>query len=296
MIDQKKVPQQDYNDMAIQYTAESHRTPRFIAWMKGMLTGSVGWLYSNFWNYCYVDLNSSSFSSIVSYQLNNIVITYDGVFISTLNGNLNNDPSQTLEYNNLSGTYDIGNSVTYGGTLSSDGIFTSNYYICNTIIVSPESFDSTKWTSISGSVWYKISPSYIGAQERLQYNSQKLTMEWALNRWFRTTFRQPTSFTDGTTDGKWYLPLSDIWIQTINYRYGSFRVGSIAQSGGSVGSISGIYGVSASSTSLDSTTYKYKVWIPIGLSSILGVNYTQIVSFIVDKMNQLGVTYTIETY
>ena len=39
--------------------------------------------------------------------------------------------------------------------------------------------------------WEQIQTVYIGIQERLQYTPTKLTLEYALNKWFQTTFRQP---------------------------------------------------------------------------------------------------------
>ena len=44
--------------------------------------------------------------------------------------------------------------------------------------------------------WYLISPDFIGVSERILYNAQKIVFEWALNRWFMTTFRQPPSLPD----------------------------------------------------------------------------------------------------
>ena len=42
-----------------------------------------------------------------------------------------------------------------------------------------------------GCLWIQVSPDFIGANERVLYNARNLTFEWALNKWFGTTFRQP---------------------------------------------------------------------------------------------------------
>lgn len=44
--------------------------------------------------------------------------------------------------------------------------------------------------------WLKLLDTYIGVQERIKYNGQKLVLEFALNRFFRTVFRQPVLISD----------------------------------------------------------------------------------------------------
>ncbi len=50
--------------------------------------------------------------------------------------------------------------------------------------------------------WVKVQQNFIGAAERANYSCQKIIYEYALNKWFNTTFRQPVSGT------------SDIYIET----------------------------------------------------------------------------------
>lgn len=45
--------------------------------------------------------------------------------------------------------------------------------------------------------WMKIQDSFIGADERVLYTTSRLMLEYALNKWFGTTFRQPSV---GTSD------------------------------------------------------------------------------------------------
>ncbi|QTE37483.1 hypothetical protein J3L18_31040 [Mucilaginibacter gossypii] len=61
--------------------------------------------------------------------------------------------------------------------------------------------------------WYKVQDNFIGLNERLSYNGQKIVLEYALNRWFNTTFRQP-----GTG-------LSDIYLTTNPQPVSPFVVG-----------------------------------------------------------------------
>lgn len=44
--------------------------------------------------------------------------------------------------------------------------------------------------------WFKITNVWIGARERMKYNGTKLVLEYALNKWFETTFRQPSATSD----------------------------------------------------------------------------------------------------
>ena len=299
----QQLPIIDWNDLAIEFLPTSHRTPRFIAWQQGML-GQNMWLNKNFWNYCYGDLVSNSWISTIGYSINDTVITYQGVYISTCGNNLGNSPDNPLYW--IAGTYTSGNVVLY---------FDGNYYqvLVATTSNPPSSTDwgllnfdpTTKTTSYC---WYKIAPSYIGAQERAQYNSQKLIMEYALNRWFRTTFRQPTSYRDGTVAytvnatsilGIWYLSaggynVSDIFITTVAVTYPTLLVADVKL--GLVGDIPNFSVVSDSAISGSDTTYKFIVWIPTSLSVALGVSYVEIISSVVNKMLMAGTSYTVQVY
>lgn len=44
--------------------------------------------------------------------------------------------------------------------------------------------------------WIKVQDNYIGVYERIAYNSTKLVLEYALNKWFGGTFRQPPNTSD----------------------------------------------------------------------------------------------------
>ena len=251
----QQVPIIDWNDLAIEFLASQHRTPRFIAWQQGMI-GQNAWLNKNFWNYCYGDSTSNPWSSTTTYSLNSTVITYQGVYISVEDSGVIGSPTR---FNN------IGNNP-----------------------------DTTP------SAWYKIAPTYIGAQERAQYNSQKLVMEYALNRWFRTTFRQPTAYSDGTSSsplGIWYTPTSDIFITTVPSTLLTFLSGENEASSSASSDIGSgtYYSTETVVTGLD-TTYKFIVWIPTSLSVALGVSYVQIVSSVVNKMLLAGTIFSISIY
>jgi hypothetical protein len=53
------------------------------------------------------------------------------------------------------------------------------------------------------SYWVLVVGDFRGATERIKYNCQKIILEYVLNKWFATTFEQPSSGID-----------SDFWIES----------------------------------------------------------------------------------
>lgn len=292
------LPAIDFNDMAINFAPTYHRTPRFIAWLKGLISGSNSWLFKNFWNYYYGDSYSNFFIDTTNYNLNDTVVTYGGVYISTVSNNLSNKPDVPNNQYSTTQTYYFGNCVYYG--YDSNG--NPNFYQCNVTSITG-TFNQNSWTYITGSPWYKIAPSYVGAKERSEYCSQKLIFEYALNRLFRTNFNQPTSLNNGSSSGKWYLPTSDIWIQTVSITEVSFLSYDTENSilGGYKSSISfdngsELFFTFDSYISASNSTFQYIVWIPTSLSIALGSNYVSIVSQQVNNIGILGTSFKIEIY
>ena len=67
-------------------------------------------------------------------------------------------------------------------------------------------------------VWEVVNNNFIGVAERDLYFNQKLTLEYALNRYFNTTFRQPNGVTMSATH-------SDIYISDNTFSYNTFHIG-----------------------------------------------------------------------
>lgn len=61
--------------------------------------------------------------------------------------------------------------------------------------------------------WDLVQENYIGIKERLKYNGQKIVLEYALNKWYGATFRQPGN------------GVSDIYLSTQPRYVQSFLVG-----------------------------------------------------------------------
>lgn len=61
--------------------------------------------------------------------------------------------------------------------------------------------------------WIKVTDNFIGSDERVKYSGQKMTLEWALNKYFKTVFRYPIS------------GLSDIYITNETVYIDVFTIG-----------------------------------------------------------------------
>ncbi len=69
-------------------------------------------------------------------------------------------------------------------------------------------------------LWLKVLDNFLGVNERASYSSVKLIYEYALNRWFNTSFRQP----NGSAEDHVLNPLgtSDIYVLTNSTTYQFF--------------------------------------------------------------------------
>lgn len=80
---------------------------------------------------------------------------------------------------NIATTYNLGDRVIYKGSV---------YVSLTSANVGHLPTDITYWSL------YQI--NFIGSTERVFYNGKKIVLEYALNRWFHTTFRQPPAVSD----------------------------------------------------------------------------------------------------
>lgn len=131
----------------------------------------------------------------------------------------------------------------------------------------------------------KILDLFIGTDERVKYQSQKLVFEYALNRFFETTFRQPPLVSDIyiTRD---YSDLTDFWISEVDSE--TATVGET--------DTDTVY------VDEDETTrqnYDYVIKIPVAVyNALASTNPTRerIVRIFADKINAAGFKYIIQTY
>lgn len=139
--------------------------------------------------------------------------------------------------------------------------------------------------------WLKVLGSFIGADERVAYNGRKLTFEYALNRYFNTTFRQPDDPVTPTN--------SDIYIDNVVFTDTSFVMyPDSARS-------SKMYPDTSTGYLWDIpvyasiTTYQFNINIPLAVFLALGSTNPireSIVRQFADKYCVSGLSYNIVTY
>jgi hypothetical protein len=132
--------------------------------------------------------------------------------------------------------------------------------------------------------WKIVQQNFIGLSERVLYNGQKLTLEYAMNTWFGTTFRQPTS-------------VSDIYITNNTLAISVFRVARIENNSSAV--------FNDTSTEFVINNYNFAVQFnftincPVAVYNALNAvaaNREKIFRSFVDKYVPAGITYNIVTY
>jgi hypothetical protein len=132
--------------------------------------------------------------------------------------------------------------------------------------------------------WVKIQENFIGVDERVKYNGQKIVLEYALNKWFVTQFRQP--------------PLqSDIYITVNQIIIKSFLVGGTTHNSSVVGFYKSSETIGAFVGS--SGVVNMDVHIPVSVFNALASTDAQraaIVRSFVNKYITAGITYNILTY
>lgn len=141
-----------------------------------------------------------------------------------------------------------------------------------------ESLEDSNTDSPPSSKWRFYLPSFISSLERLKYNGQKLILEYALNKRFAASFRQP--------------PLvSDIYITTTNYVVVGFVVAKTETPTSSVGQ----------TTSEEAVGYSYpfshlsNFTINIPALVYAAISEQEVREF-VDKIIPAGLNYTVVSY
>ena len=132
--------------------------------------------------------------------------------------------------------------------------------------------------------WEQIQTVYIGIQERLQYTPTKLTLEYALNKWFQTTFRQPPLQSDI------YFTVNPILLNVFVVG-GTESISSNIYNGNSTQFIINGYSFSA--------FYNLVINVPTALISSLAPTTAQaqaIIGSVVNRFIAAGINYTITPY
>ena len=132
--------------------------------------------------------------------------------------------------------------------------------------------------------WRVAQQNFIGLSERIQYNGQKLVLEYAMNKWFGTTFRQPPN-------------IPDIYITRNSIPVSVFRCGGIEH----ISSI--VYTTTSSEYIINSYTLtlgsNFIIHCPVATYNALANTDAQrdkIFRAFVDLYLPAGITYTIQVY
>jgi hypothetical protein len=143
--------------------------------------------------------------------------------------------------------------------------------------------------------WVKVLPWFIGAKERLNYNGRYLTLTYALNRHFGTTFVQPpypSPYGGGST---W----PDIYITTnaiANSSFVMYPTGAASSKMYPSYSTGYMFDPPAYATA---STFKYTIHFPLAVFNSLGSSAAireAVVRRVVDLYNTCGIDYEIVTY
>lgn len=176
--------------------------------------------------------------------------------------------------------YDGGVTYNYGDRV--DGSPSNTNYIYESLVDSNTAnplTDSTKWL--------KVLPTSVGANDRRYFTANKMCFEYALNKYFRTTFRQPTG-----VDSYGYR--SDIYIDNNEITTPNLFIGDDGTLSYTMGYT---YEDRSSGYILDDTAtylpYQYTIYVP---NTLLATYGEQSVRNIADKYNLAPLTYIVVGY
>lgn len=132
--------------------------------------------------------------------------------------------------------------------------------------------------------WFQVQQNAIGITEQNLYTTQKISLEYALNRWFGTNFLQP--------------PLqSDIYLTLNNALAAPFTIGATEANSSQVyldhssAPVVNVY----STTALPNLNINIPIAVWTALDSIPSNRNTYVSAF-VNQYLAAGITYTIQTY
>lgn len=131
------------------------------------------------------------------------------------------------------------------------------------------------------SKWLKIADAFLGSDEMQLYDGTRIGLEYALNRWFGTTFNNPPT-------------LSDIYI-TNNVPDYTFIVGVDEPDCNNVG-IDSSDGVVPLTYSYSAAVPLFTINVPAAFYAGLGADAEQIIRNFADNYVNTSITYDIQTY
>lgn len=144
---------------------------------------------------------------------------------------------------------------------------------------------------VSPTRWQQVNTSFIGMNERSRYGGGRLNLEWALNRYFQTTFRQPDNPITPTP--------SDIYITNDEPLYVSFVSFTTEPLTSNVYTTQTSDFVFTTEVYDTASSFRFIVHIPTAVYAAInadaGIAETIVRQFL-DRYVASGVFYTIATY
>lgn len=128
--------------------------------------------------------------------------------------------------------------------------------------------------------WYKINDNYLGIDERVQYKSQVMTFEYALNRHFQTTGIYIVT-TPAPPNVLYMGQTSATSTKISKYTYGQVTAAYISQ------------------YPIDSNSYNYVIHVPNSKLTSLASTFsgqTNIIRSFADTLNLAGMKYSVSGY
>lgn len=139
--------------------------------------------------------------------------------------------------------------------------------------------------------WELRNDNFIGVSERYNFIDQKITLEYALNREFYTTFRQPTGLTSWGVRSE--IHIDDNFLFTSPFIMGPFADPATSTMY-PLGS-SNFMGVTNSYITGGTSYNLFTIYVPATVLASIPGGETGIKNF-VDKYNYSSITYNVETY
>ena len=178
------------------------------------------------------------------------------------------------------------------GETSSDFNISSNYYFGERVIWTDKRiYEQTHLpiTTITGiypdnsDYWTPILDNFIGSDERIKYNAQKMLFEYALNRFFR-------------------IPITDPQIYIVNQT--TFITPFVMGNSGTYSSSMPINSINqinylGNAYTYTSFSYDYEIYVPIAVYNTLGTDATNKENAIrnfADLYNLAGMSFSVLTY
>lgn len=124
----------------------------------------------------------------------------------------------------------------------------------------------------------KVNDNFIGARERIRYNSQKIVFEYAINNWFMTT---------------------GIYVSNVPKSASTFVMGNAGEYSSNMWNLSGTATTYLTNAYLAPSEYDCTIYVPLAFYNSLDTTNekrTDIIKSFADKYIILGVKYNVTTY